>query len=374
MRVIAATIHPIRLPLREPFVVAYARWEAMPAVILELHTDDGIIGWGEAVPDETVTGESHGAAISMLRDVLLPVVLGRDAADIDGAHAAMGTTVSGNPSVKAAVDIALHDVLGRAGRMPVHRLLGGSGDRALTYPRVISIGAPAVMAESAEAAVGAGFAEIKIKVGAGDAGDARDDVARIKAVCEAVGERARVRVDVNQHWATPSVAVPTIRQLEGLGLRWIEQPVHAPDIKGLAEVRAATSVPIMADEAVHGMASLLRIIGERAADAVNLKLMKSAGIQPALAMVAAAQAAGLTVQIGSMVESSIGSAAGYHLAAARAHVGSTELTGPLLFSRDVGDLDYDPPSVRLSGDAGLGLSIDRDALADLTVAEPVTVR
>ncbi|HLS44661.1 MAG TPA: enolase C-terminal domain-like protein, partial [Ornithinicoccus sp.] len=251
---------------------------------------------------------------------------------------------------------------------------GGSGDRALTYPRVISIGAPAVMAESAEAAVGAGFAEIKIKVGAGDAGDTRDDVARIKAVCEAVGERARVRVDVNQHWATPSVAVPTIRQLEGLGLRWIEQPVHAPDIKGLAEVRAATSVPIMADEAVHGMASLLRIIGERAADAVNLKLMKSAGIQPALAMVAAAQAAGLTVQIGSMVESSIGSAAGYHLAAARAHVGSTELTGPLLFSRDVGDLDYDPPSVRLSGDAGLGLSIDRDALADLTVAEPVTVR
>lgn len=370
MRATAATIHPIHLPLREPFVVAYARWKAMPAIVLELHTYDGLTGWGEAVPDETVTGESHGAAVAMLRQVLLPVVLGRDAADIDGTHAAMGAAVSGNPSVKAAVDIALHDLLGQSGRMPVHRLLGGSGDRALTHPRVLSIGESAAMAQQAEAALDGGFTEIKVKVGAGNP---RDDVARIRAVCEAVGERARVRVDVNQHWGTPAVAVPAIRQLEGLGLRWIEQPVHGSDITGLAEVRAATSVPIMADEAVHGMASLLRIIGERAADAVNLKLMKTVGIQRALAMVATAQAAGLTVQIGSMVESSIGSAAGYNVAAARAHVTSTELTGPLLFTRDVGDLAYDPPTVRLSAAAGLGLSIDRDALSELRVAEPVTV-
>lgn len=82
---------------------------------------------------------------------------------------------------------------------------------------------------------------------------------------------------------------------------------------------------------------------------------------------------GLAVQLGSMVESSIGSAAGYHVAAAWAHVTSTGLTGPLLFNRDVGDLTFDPPTVRLPAAAGLGLSIDRDALSDLRVAEPVTV-
>lgn len=370
MRVTGATIHPIHLPLREPFVVAYARWEAMPAIVLELHTDDGLTGWGEAVPDETVTGESHAAATAMLAEVLLPAVLGREASDIDGAHAAMAAAVSGNPSVKAAVDLALHDLLGQAGRMPLHRLLGGSGERVLTYPRVVSVGAPEAMAAAAEAALGEGFTEIKVKVGAGETAE---DIARVRAVCEAVGDRARVRVDVNQHWGTPAVAVPAIRQLEGLGLRWIEQPVHGSDIAGLAEVRAATSVPIMADEAVHGMASLLAIIGQRAADAVNLKLMKTGGLQPALAMVATAQAAGLSVQVGSMVESSIGSAAGYHLAAARAHVTSTELTGPLLFSRDVADLAYDPPAVRLPEGDGLGLVVDREALGALRVGEAVTV-
>lgn len=370
MKITGATIHPIQLPLREPFVVAYARWEAMPSIIIELHTDTGLTGWGESVPDETVTGESHSAAVAMLRDVLLPTVLGHQVWDIDGAHARMGAAVGGNPSVKAAIDLALHDLLGQAARMPVHQLLGGSTQEPLTYPRVISVGAPQHMAQGAEAALADGFTEIKVKVGAGEP---REDIERVRAVCEAVGERARVRVDVNQHWGTPAVAIPAIRQLEGLGLRWIEQPVQDWDITGLAEVRATTSVPIMADEAVHGMASLLQIIRERAADAINLKLMKTGGLQPALAMVATAQAAGLWVQIGSMVESSIGSAAGYHLAAARRHVTSTELTGPLLFSKDVGDLAYEPPTVHLSPRPGLGVQVDRDVLEDLRVGASITL-
>ena len=370
MRITSATAHPVHLPLREPFVVAYARWEAMPAIILELETDTGLVGWGEAVPDETVTGESLWPALAMLRHVLLPAVLGHDASDLDGAHARMAEAVGANPSVKAAVDIALHDLAGKTSGMPLARHLGGGTEAVLTYPRVISVGEPEVMASRAQAALAQGFTEIKVKVGAGDP---REDIARIRAVCAAVGERARVRVDVNQHWGSPAVAVPAIGELEGLGLRWVEQPVAGHDIAGLAEVRAATSVPIMADESVHGMASLLEIVRARAADAVNLKLMKTGGLRPALAMVDVAQAAGLTVQVGSMVESSVGSAAGYHLAAARRHVSSTELTGPLLFTRDVGDLAYDPPFVTLPEGPGLGLCIDCEALAQLRVGEPVRV-
>lgn len=368
MRIVRARIHVIQLPLREPFVVAYARWESMPSILVELEADSGAIGWGEAVPDETVTAEHYRASAEVLRHVLLPAVLG--AVDIDDIHHRMSRAIRGNPSVKAAVDLAVHDLLAQQAGMPLHRLLGGSPSAPLTYPRVISVGEPAAMAQAAEAALAAGYREVKLKVGAEDI---RSDLARIHAVCEAVGEHAQVRVDVNQHWGTAAVAIPAVRELEGLGLRWIEQPVQMDNVAGLAEVRAATTVPVMADETVHDMASLLAVIRHRAADLVNIKLMKSAGIRPALAMIDAAQAAGIGVQIGSMVESSIGSAAGYHLAAARHHVQSTELTGPLLFRQEVGNLRYDPPVVQLPAAAGLGIEVDRAAVAELRVGDPLEV-
>lgn len=371
MRIVAARIHTIRLPLREPFIVAYARWDSMPSVLLELETESGMIGWGEAVPDEVVTGEHYRATAEILRHVLVPAVLGRTAADIDSAHGRMGALIRGNAAAKAAVDIALHDVLGHAATLPLHSLLGGSPRQHLTYPRVISVGEPSVMAQSAEAAVADGYDQIKIKVGADDV---RIDLDRIRAVCEAVGSRAEVRVDVNQHWKTPAIAVPAIRSLEGLALKWVEQPVDLTDVRGLAHVRSATSVPVMADEAVHDMSSLLAVIEAGAADAVNIKLMKAGGIQPAVAMIAAAEAAGVQAQIGSMVESSVGSAAGYQVAAARGHVQSTELTGPLLFSHDVGDLAYQPPRVRLSDAPGLGVQVDREVVGQLSVADVVELR
>lgn len=370
MRIVRARIHVIGLPLREPFVVAYGRWESMPSVLVELETESGVVGWGEAVPDETVTGEHVWACAEILRRVLLPTVLGRDAGEIDRIHHLMSRAIRDNTAAKAAIDIALHDLLAQTAGMPLHRLLGGLPSTPLTYPRVVSVGEPAVMAEAAMAALEAGYTEVKLKVGAEDL---RADLARIRTVCEAVGGRAQVRVDVNQHWGSPAIAIPAVRELEGLGIRWIEQPVHMDDVTGLAEVRAATTVPVMADEAVHGMASLLSVIRERAADVVNLKLMKTGGIRPALAMVDAAQAAGIGVQIGSMVESSVGSAAGYHLAAARCHVRSTELTGPLLFRCEVGDLSYDPPVVHLPAGSGLGVTIDHAAVAELREGDPVEV-
>lgn len=371
MPIVKARIHRVQLPLREPFVVAYARWDSMPSVLLELETETGQIGWGEAVPDETVTGEHVRAAAAILEHLLVPVVLGREPGDIDLVHHLMAVALRGNTAAKAAVDIALHDLLAQDAGMPLHRMLGGVPVQGLTYPRVISVGEPAVMAECAEAALADGYSEIKLKVGADDV---RTDIARICTVCEAVAGRAGVRVDVNQHWATPAVAVPAILELQGLGIRWVEQPVDMDDVVGLAEVRSATTIPIMADESVQGMRSLLGIVRQRAADAVNLKLMKTGGIHPALAMIATAQAAGLDVQVGSMVESSIGSAAGYQVAGARRHVTSTELTGPLLFQRDVGDLVYEPPIVHLPTRPGLGIRVDHDAIEDLREGDVVELR
>lgn len=365
MRIVKAVIHHIELPLREPFVISYARWDAMPSVVVELHTDDGLVGWGEGVPDEFVTGETAGAAVEVLEHVLLPEVLSAGArpADLQQLHATMDSRIGGNPSAKAALDLAFHDLLGQQAGMPVCDLLGGRDDVALSYPHVVSIGEPEDMSAQAQQGIDRGYAAIKIKVGSGDA---RADVRRIRSVCETVGGRVPVRVDVNQGWRSPAVAVEALRELGGLGIAWVEEPIAMGDVEGLAEVRRRSPVPVMADETCQGPASLLRIVQARAADLVNIKLMKTGGLHKAAQMAGIAEAAGLTVQIGSMVESSVASAAGYHLAAARRVIVSTELTGPLLFSQDVGDLSYTPPTVRLPDSPGLGVTIDHDALERLT--------
>lgn len=356
-------IRRIDLPLREPFVIAYARWEAMPSVIVRLRTDDGLEGWGEAVPDEIVTAEHATGAAAILEHVLAPVLLGRDPFDLAAINHDLDAVLSGNESARCAIDLALHDLVGKAVGRPTWQLNGGRVRDELTYPRVLSIETPEAMAAKAEQAVADGYAHLKVKAGKGSPDD---DVARIRAVAEAVAGRVPVRVDVNQGWRTPAVAIPAIRKLEGLGLAWIEQPVRQGDIPALAEVRAQVAIPIMADESCHGLASLLEIIRLRAADVVNLKLMKTGGLSQALVMAEVAEAAGLTAQVGSMVESSIGSAAGYHLATCRRAVETCELTGPLLFSRDIGDLAYHHPHVELSDAPGLGVTVDVDALDDLT--------
>ncbi len=363
MRIVSARLHHILLPLREPFVISYASWTAMPSIILEMETDDGRTGWGEAVPDEIVTGETAAAAMQVLQHLLLPLIIGRDPHDLEDLHHVMASRLGGNTSAKAAIDIACHDLIAQAASVPVYDLVGGRAHEVLTYPRVISIGAPDEMAAQAERAVDAGYASIKIKVGAGDR---ERDVARIRAVCEAVEHRVPVRVDVNQGWGAAGTAIGAVTQLGGLGICWIEEPIAMGDLRGLAEVRAHSAVPIMADESCQGMASLLEIVRLRAADLINLKLMKTAGLYRALQMASVAQAAGLDAQVGSMVESSVASSAGYHLAMARRSIRSQELTGPLLFTTDVGDLHYELPQVHLSGQPGLGLRIDRDALASLT--------
>ncbi|MFX0539135.1 mandelate racemase/muconate lactonizing enzyme family protein [Ornithinimicrobium sp. Y1847] len=372
MRIERAVIHHIHLPLRQPFVISYARWEAMPSVVVELHTDDGLVGWGEGVADEFVTGETTAASVEVLEHVLLPEVLGHDLrpAELQRLHAVMAARIGGNPSAKAAIDIAFHDLLGQQAGLVVCDLLGGRDDD-LTYPSVISIGEPEEMAAQAERALSSGFSAIKIKVGQGEW---RTDVARIRAVCEAVDHRAPVRVDVNQGWSTPAVAIQAVRELGGIGVAWVEEPIAMGDIAGLAEVRRHSPVPIMADESCQGPATLLSIIAARAADLVNIKVMKTAGLHKAAQMAGIADAAGVGVQIGSMVESSVASAAGFHLAAARTVIGSTELTGPLLFSDDIGDLTYTPPRVHLPTRPGLGVNVDLDALERLRITRREVVR
>lgn len=170
-----------------------------------------------------------------------------------------------------------------------------------------------MMAEKAQEAVDQGYSFFKLKVG----WDIKSDVERIAAVRQKVGKKVPIRVDANQGWGTYANALQAVKALEPFNLSWLEQPIRMGDIDGLAELKEKTTIPLMADESIHNGTHLQEIIKKKAVDNINIKLMKCGGIYQAIQLAKTAEVAGISCQIGSMVESSIGSAAGYHTAISR---------------------------------------------------------
>lgn len=361
--IVRIEIMPMRLPLREPFVVSYATQPDIPTIILKLTTSNGLVGWGEATPDPNVTGESYSGTAAVLRDDLAPRLIGHDARDREAAHHIMNAIIDANPSAKAAIDIALHDLVAKAHGLPLWALLGGRSKPNLQISRVVSIKAPDQMARDALQHVADGFATVKLKVG--DPANTRLDVERIAAVRAALGPDIKIKVDCNQGWKNPGIAIPAIRAALASNPEYIEQPIVQSDIEGLAEVRRQTGATIMADEACHGVREMTRIVALRAADLVNIKLMKTGGLYPAMRVNAIAEAAGIAAQVGTMVESSIASSAGLHLAMSLANVKTVEMGGPLMITGEIGNLRscYNRDTITLPDGPGLGVDIDESAVA-----------
>ncbi|MFC0561334.1 mandelate racemase/muconate lactonizing enzyme family protein [Halalkalibacter alkalisediminis] len=362
MEITAVHIYGIHLPLREPFIVSYATYTSMPSIIVKMETDAGLIGYGEAVADEHVTGETWASTYQVLKHTLVPAILGENPFHLEKIHDIMNQTIHGAPAAKAAIDIACYDLIGKALKQPVYQLLGGKFHEEFPVAHVVSILEPEEMAEQAKQAVDQGYKILKLKVGT----DKRKDIERIRAVREKVGNEIVIRVDANQGWKTSADTLSVLHKVEDLQMDWIEQPVLADDLDALLEVKQKSMVPVMADEALHNQREMREIIAKRAADKVNIKLMKCGGIYPAMKLVHQAEMAGITCQVGSMVESSIASAAGFHLSFSKKNITSVELTGPLKFTKDVGDLSFDLPFIRLNDLPGLGVEVDEDVLQELT--------
>lgn len=368
MIVSSVEVIPVRLPLREPFVVAYAAYPDTLSVLVRIRTRDGAEGWGEATPDPNVTGETWSGTTEILRHDLAPVLIGRDARHREAALLALDARVEGVPAAKAALDIALHDLAARSLGIPVWQLLGGRARPSLNISRVVSMGAPEAMAEAAARHVAAGFHTLKVKVG--DGAHPSLDVRRVARVRDMVGPEIAIKVDANQGWRTPGVAMAAIRGMMPSLPAYIEQPVLWWDMEGLAEVRRQTGVTIMIDEGCHGPRDMLRAISLRAADLVNIKLMKCGGIGNALKMNAIAETAGIAAQIGTMVESSIASAAGLHAAITMANVRTVEMGGPLMLAEDIGDAAswYQHDTVTVPETPGLGITVDVERVQEFKEA------
>ena len=363
MKITEIEIYAIHLPLYEPFIISYATYDYMPSIIVKITTDTGHVGYGESVADDHVTGESWAGTFAVLKNTLAPKLIGENPKNMERIHELMDSEIYGVPTAKAALDIACYDVVGKALGVPVYDLLGGRYHEEFPITHVLSIGSPEKMAKEAEERVAAGYRSLKMKVGT----QVAEDVKRIEAVRARVGEDIAIRVDVNQGWKNSANTLQGLQKLEHCALDWLEQPVLADDIDGMVEVKSKSSTPMMIDEGLRGVRDMREIIAKRAADKVNIKLMKCGGIYPATKLAHMAEMAGIECQVGSMVESSIGSAAGFHVSFSKKVITSVELTGPLKFSKDVGNLHYDVPFIRLTDKPGLGIEIDEQVLQELTV-------
>lgn len=279
-----------------------------PHVIVELRTDDGTVGWGEASPLEQFTGETVDSIKVMLEIRLLPLVVGQDPFAIAAIHARLDS-LPHNPSARSALDMACHDLMGRLSGRPVHDFLGGACRDTVVVDRPIGILPTDEAVREAEAYVERGYRTLKLKIGV----DRRRDAERALAIRRAVGPEVRIRVDGNQGYTVPD-AIRALRAMEAADLDYVEQPVPAWDHAGLAEVRRATGLPVMADEAVHTLRDALSLIEHRAADVFALKLIKTGGLYRARQIAALAEAAGIAIVVISTFDTHLGAAAGVHLA------------------------------------------------------------
>ncbi len=353
MKITKVRLGRISVPLRVPFKTALRSVSSVEDVIVEIHTDSGAIGYGEAPPTGAITGDTTGAIIGAIQDHIAKTILGRDVDDFENLLQAVQKCIVGNTSAKAAVDMALWDLYGQLYNIPVHKLLGGSKKQIVT-DITISVNDPDVMVKDALNAVERGYDCLKMKVGVNPA----LDVARLSAVRNAVGKDIVIRIDANQAWK-PKEAVRILNQMQeqGLDIELVEQPVHAHDLEGLKYVTERSYVPVLADESVFSPENAMTIMKMGAADLINIKLMKCGGIYNALKIASAAEVYGVECMIGCMLEAKISVNAAVSLACSKNIITKVDLDGPVLCLEDpiIGGATFNEKIITVSEAPGLGI-------------------
>lgn len=354
MRIVKVTVYKADIPLAAPFRIALGVTEVAENFFVKIETDEGIHGWGEGSPFPPIVGETQAICLAASRD-MARLLIGKDPLDIEARLREISSFLPHNTTARSAFDMALYDILGKAAGLPLYRLFGGSA-RELYTDDTIGIDSPRVMAEKAKTLQEKGFRAIKVKLGTAPA----EDIARVRAIREAIGPGIPIRVDANQGWDL-TAAVEVLTALEEFGVQYCEQPVAAGDLASMRAVRESTRIPIMADESLFDVYDALALVQNEACDYFNIKLSKSGGLHMALKIAAVAEAARIGCMVGCMSETRLALTAAAHLAAARPVIRFFDLDSALNHTVDpiVGGMEYgDGGKITLPGGPGLGAEVD----------------
>ncbi|UFJ42697.1 dipeptide epimerase [Brevibacillus humidisoli] len=354
MKITDIAVRRQAVPLKKPFKTALRTVEVAESIIVKVSCDNGLAGWGEAPATVVITGDSLGSIESAISHTIKPQLIGKNLLNYEEVFHLLHQSIVGNSSAKAAVDMAIYDLLAQHAGLPLYQLLGGYRSEIET-DYTVSVNSPQEMGEDAVGYVREGFRILKIKVGKDDI---NRDIDRIQEIRNRVGYDVKIRLDANQGWQAKE-AIRSIRKMEDMGLEieLVEQPVKAHDITGLKMVTDAVYTPIMADESVFSPAQALEVVSRRAADLINIKLMKAGGIYKAQVINSIAEENGIFCMVGSMIESRLGITAAAHFAASKKNINRFDFDAPLLLKNDPvqGGVSYEGRLIKLPEVPGLGI-------------------
>lgn len=353
MKITGINTEHITIPLNTVFKTALRSVDTLENVLVTVITDSELVGFGSAAPTTVITGETT-ASITGAIEVIGTSITGMDLADHELIFQRLNRCIIGNNSAKAAVDMALHDLLAKSLQIPLYQLLGGIA-QPLETDITISLNDIETMVADSRQRISEGFNILKIKVG----NDPQLDIERLDQIHQAVGDQVTIRIDANQGWsAKEAVHVASELVRRNIPIELMEQPVTARGWSDLAFVRNHSPMPVYADESVFSPRDALELIRIDGVDGINIKLMKCGGIYNAKKIAAIADAASIPCMIGSMMECHISVTAAAHLATATSNITRYDLDAPLFCSRNpaTGGLAYRGAEIVLPAGPGLGIT------------------
>lgn len=367
IQILAVETLLVDVPTIRPHKLSVATMMGQTLVLVRLQTSDDVVGWGEAT---TIGGLAYGeespeSIKTNIDRYIAPLLVGQDATQVAACMARVKGNVQGNRFAKCAIETALYDNQAKRLGVPLSELFGGRVRDSLPVAWTLASGDTTKDIAEAERVMDLRRHNIfKLKIGLRSV---KDDVAHVAAIKRALGDRASVRIDANQAWSVTE-ALEGCRMLADAGVDMAEQPIAAHDKPGLRRLTQANILPIMADEALHGPVDAFTVASTQAADIFAVKINQSGGLRGAAQVAAIAEAAGIALYGGTMLEGAVGTMASAQLFATFDTMAwGTELFGPLLLTEEIlrEPLMYRDFALHLPRTPGLGLDIDEDKLARL---------
>jgi L-Ala-D/L-Glu epimerase len=308
MKIEKIEIYKYSIPMH-PFTIATGTMEYAQNTLIKIHTNEGIIGYGECSAFPMIVGETQNTCYEMAKD-FAKIWKGKDALKIEERMEELHSFTAYNSTIKSAFDMALYDIAAQHNNLPLYDFLGGEKKEMLT-DITVGISTPELMATQAKAFADNGASILKIKLGK----DVASDVARIKAIRESVGNNIIIRIDANQGWSFED-AKDALTQLSKYNIELCEQPMRIYNDHHLPELIKISPIQLMADESVYNHHDALRLISNKSCDYINIKFAKSGGILEATKIIEIATKHNIPCMMGGMLESRLALTAFAHFASA----------------------------------------------------------